>query len=111
MVMLVLVQSAVRVENVVQHRGIRWHGSLRRRGRFGGNRVRRQRQFCNRIFTEKCQLFFNLPLKTSRPECRQGEREPDCTALFYIFRYNCIAPVRMQRANRHKLITGSRTMY
>lgn len=52
MMMLVFVQSAVRVENVVQHRGIRRHGSLCRRGRFGGYRVRRQRQLCNRIYTK-----------------------------------------------------------
>jgi len=44
--MLMLVQSAVRVKDVVQHWCIRRHRSLRRR-RFRRNRVRRQRQFCN----------------------------------------------------------------
>jgi len=45
--MLMLVQSAVRIKDVVQHWCIRRHRSLCRRRRFRRNRVRRQRQFCN----------------------------------------------------------------
>lgn len=45
--MLMLVQSAVRVKDVVEHWCIRRHRSLRSRRRFRRNRVRRQRQFCN----------------------------------------------------------------
>lgn len=60
--MLMLVQGAVRVEDVIQHWCIRRHRSLRRRRRFRRNRVRRQRQFCNTV--EYAKYYFKTTLIT-----------------------------------------------